>query len=238
MNRFKPIYEDDHLLAISKPRGILTVGNKPRQKNLLDEVKKEYIKRSIRLRPLNRLDRDTSGIVLFAKTKECYEEAVEKKKFSGTTKTYIAIIKGIPQRKFGAITFPLPSRQDKRKMLPSETKYKVIESYSFRSGAASVVEVTISSGRFHQIRRHFSMIHHPLHGSRIHGQKRLQVLRQNPPFLALFPPRGEDTVKPLCDWSAAHNHLANDKGIQKGNRRICLTKTSSSFQIRPMSIDF
>lgn len=162
MNRFKPIYEDDHLLAISKPRGILTVGNKPRQKNLLDEVKKEYIKRNIRLRPLNRLDRDTSGIVLFAKTKECYEEAVEKKKFSGTTKTYIALIKGIPQQKSGVITFPLPSRQDKRKMLPSETKYKILETYSFRSGAASAVEVEISSGRFHQIRRHFSMIHHPL----------------------------------------------------------------------------
>jgi len=162
MPQFKPLHEDDHLLAISKPRGILTVGNKPGQKNLLDEVKKEYIKKNIRLRPLNRLDRDTSGIVLFAKTKECYEEAVEKKKFGSTTKTYIALIKGIPQRKSGVITFPLPSRQDQRKMLPATTKYRIIETYSFRGGAASIAEIEISSGRFHQIRRHFSMIHHPL----------------------------------------------------------------------------
>jgi len=162
MSQYKKIYEDDHILAVSKPRGILTVGNKPGQKNLLDEMRKEYEQKQIRLRPLNRLDRDTSGIVLTAKTKECFHEAVENKKFSGSEKTYVALIKGVPRFKKGKITFALPSRQDKKKLLPAQTEYRILKTYFFRVGTASLVEAKITSGRFHQIRRHFSMIHHPL----------------------------------------------------------------------------
>ena len=158
----QPVYEDDHLLVLSKPRGMLTVGNKPGQKNLLDSIKRQYQSKNIRLRPLNRLDRGTSGIVLFAKTRECFEEAVMGKKFSGTTKTYLALIKGIPGKPSNTITFTLPSRQDKRKLLPAKTKYKVLETYRLPGGKVSLIEAKISSGRFHQIRRHLEKIHHPL----------------------------------------------------------------------------
>ncbi|MBT3865294.1 RluA family pseudouridine synthase [Candidatus Peregrinibacteria bacterium] len=158
----KPLYEDEHILALNKVRGMLTVGNKPQQKNLLDKVKKEYAKQNIRLRPLNRLDRGTSGIVMFAKTREAFKQAVEEKKFSDTTKTYLALIKGIPTLRTNTITFTLPSRQDQRKLLPARTKYTITETYNFPGGKASLVEAVISSGRFHQIRRHFNKIHHPL----------------------------------------------------------------------------
>lgn len=163
MQKLKHLYEDSHLLAVSKPRGLLTVGNKPGQKNITDELKREYQKKNIRLRPLNRLDRGTSGIVLFAKTKECFQEAIENKKFSGVKKTYLALIKGIPKTKTGKITFPLPSRQDKRKLLLAETTYEVLKIYQLKKGAlASLVEVQINPGRFHQIRQHLGLIHHPL----------------------------------------------------------------------------
>jgi tRNA pseudouridine65 synthase len=171
----KTLFEDDHLLAVSKPRGLLTVGNKPGQKNLLNRLKHTYEKQSIRLRPLNRLDRGTSGIVLFAKTKECFENALnrnrnlDEKKESDTgfnstktQKTYIAILKGTPRLRSGTITFPLPSRQDKRKVLKAKTKYKVIDSKRIDKGSISIVEARISSGRYHQIRRHFTKIHHSL----------------------------------------------------------------------------
>lgn len=162
--KLPPIYEDEHILAVSKPRGMLTVGNKPGQKNLLDELKRTYAKQNTRLRPLNRLDRGTSGIVLFAKTRECFKKAITEKLFSEetTTKTYIALIKGIPKRPSNTITFPLPSRQDKRRLLKAKTKYNIIETYQFREGSMSLVEVHLSSGRFHQIRRHLTRIYHPL----------------------------------------------------------------------------
>jgi RluA family pseudouridine synthase len=157
-----PIYEDDHIVAFSKPRGMLTVGNNPGQKNLLDIVKKPYQEQNTRLRPLHRLDRGTSGLVLFAKTKECFEQAVTEKKFSEATKTYLGLIQGVPLKRANTITFTLPSRQDKRKLLPARTKYKIKETYQFPGGKASLLEAKISSGRFHQIRRHLQKIHHPL----------------------------------------------------------------------------
>lgn len=200
----KTLFEDEHILAASKPRGLLTVGSKPGQKNLLDQLKKHYQKKNIRLRPINRLDRGTSGIVLFAKTKECFEKAVTENKrkpdtdtadnktepetetspdtktstdmniaapdtktsaphpLNPTTKTYIALIKGIPKRNSGSITFPLPSRQDKRRMLKAKTKYRVMSSVQFTDGSLSLIEARLSAGRFHQIRRHLTKIHHPL----------------------------------------------------------------------------
>jgi len=158
--KLKILYEDAHILAVDKPRGVLTVGNKPGQRNLLNIVKKEY--KNVRIRPLHRLDRGTSGIVLFAKTKECFHKAVEERKFAESKKTYLALIKGIPTQKRGEIDFPLASRQDKRKLLPAKTRYNTLRWYRFREGSVSLVEAIISSGRFHQIRQHLAMINHPL----------------------------------------------------------------------------
>jgi len=187
MKKLKPLYEDEHLLAVNKQRGILTVGNKPGQKNLLDLLKHDYEKRSIRLRPLNRLDRGTSGIVLFAKTRECFEKAISEKLFGETTKVYLALIKGIPKRKSGQITFPLPSRQDKRKLLKAKTRYKVLQGYTFQGGSASIVEAQISSGRYHQIRQHFAMIHHPLLMDRDYMERKdYKYFQQRIPFRNYF----------------------------------------------------
>lgn len=160
--RFQILYEDEHLLAVNKHKGALTVASREGQNNLTDSLKHFYAKQNIRIRPLNRLDRDTSGLVLFAKTKECYQKAVEEKLFTDSEKTYLAVIQGIPKVRSGQITFPLPSRQDQRRMLSAKTKYKVLEVIHFPGGSVCLVEVKISSGRFHQIRRHFQMIHHPL----------------------------------------------------------------------------
>ena len=168
----KTLFEDDHLLAISKPRGLLTVGSKPGQKNLLDQLKTHYQKQSIRIRPLNRLDRGTSGIVLFAKTRECFEKALIGFNSTQTQKTYIALVKGVPKRRSGSITFPLQSRQDKRKLLKAKTKYSVLDSKRIGKGALSLVEARISSGRHPQIRIHFTKIHHPLLMDRDYMERR------------------------------------------------------------------
>lgn len=173
MEQLKKLFEDEHILAVSKPRGLLTVGNKPGQKNITDELKRAYQKDSIRIRPLNRLDRGTSGIVLFAKSKECFQEAVENKKFAGVKKTYLALIKGYPKHPKGKISFPLPSRQDKRKLLPAETSYEVMKIYQLKKNlTAALVEVEINPGRFHQIRLHFQMIFHPLFMDREYMDKK------------------------------------------------------------------
>lgn len=161
-HKFQILFEDEHILAVNKHKGALTVASQEGQVNLTDSLKAHYAKQNIRIRPLNRLDRDTSGVVLFAKTKECYQKAIEEKLFADSEKTYLAVIQGIPKIRSGQITYELPSRQDQRRMLPAKTKYKVLEVIHFPGGSVCLVEAKIMSGRFHQIRRHFHLIHHPL----------------------------------------------------------------------------
>jgi 23S rRNA pseudouridine1911/1915/1917 synthase len=108
------------------------------------------------------LDKDTSGAILFCKTKECFLEAIVNKKFKDSKKTYLAVVTGIPKFKTGKITFPLPSRENKRVLLPCTTKYKVIKEYRSGQVTTALVEAIISSGKFHQIREHMKMIRHPL----------------------------------------------------------------------------
>ena len=136
MPKHTPIYEDSHLLAINKPRGLLTVANKSNKQNLLDQLKPAYTEQNTRLRPINRLDQGTSGIVFFAKTKECFEQAVGKHLFSSpeTKKTYLAVIIGIPNPPSGSITRPLPSRRDSRHTLKAETRYKTLKTYNIKAG--------------------------------------------------------------------------------------------------------
>lgn len=142
---------------------MLTVASDPRKKCLLSYVKEAYKKQSIRIRPLNRLDRETSGIVLYAKTKECFEEAIDNKKISESTKTYLAVVTGLLKFKKGEISNPLPSRQSKKIKLKAKTKFKVMREFRiYGKILASLVEAQIKSGRFHQIRKHFQMINHPL----------------------------------------------------------------------------
>lgn len=155
------IFEDKSVLVVSKPRGLLTVaakGNK--QKNLLDELKGKYEAERIRLRPINRIDRDTSGLVIFAKTKEAFENIMKKQRLDKIEKTYIAIVTGILKKKEGDIKIPLPSRENPKVKIPAKTEYTVLREY--RIAKASLIEARITSGKFHQIRKHFRILDHAL----------------------------------------------------------------------------
>lgn len=160
---FIKIYEDEHIMAILKPRGLLTVSARKRDPNLLDKVKEKFSDGRMRIRALHRLDRDSSGIVLFSKTKECYEKAIGERKFSEVRKVYIALVTGNIYKKHDFITIPLPSRKNKKLLLKAKSVYRVLKVYPLPNREkASLVEVEIFHGRKHQIRKHFAMIGHPL----------------------------------------------------------------------------
>ncbi|MFA5820803.1 MAG: RluA family pseudouridine synthase [Candidatus Gracilibacteria bacterium] len=159
----KVLFEDEHLLAIEKPAGMLTVASNPSKRDLLSFVRAAFTKENSRIRPINRLDRESSGIVLYAKTKECYEEAVEKKKLGHAEKTYLALVEDRMKFKNGKITSPLPARRDGKAKLPAVTSYHTIKEIHFGHGLrATLIQAKIRTGRFHQIRRHFAHIGHPL----------------------------------------------------------------------------
>lgn len=147
------LYSDDHILAVDKRSGELVVAGSGTSDTLalLDFLRKEYPG----LRALHRLDFETSGVVLFARTKRV-ADAVLASKFHGWKKTYVTLVARRMTRRFGAVRTPLPARG--QGMVPAVTTYRVLEVFA----NSSLVEAEIETGRHHQIRRHFASIGHPL----------------------------------------------------------------------------
>ncbi len=158
------LYRDDSFLAVQKLSGELVVkGKGPVGKlPLLDFLKKT----EPGLRPLNRLDFETSGIVLFARTKQAFEAALAAMKSGAKpwVKTYRTIVKGHIPREKGEVTFPLPARVGGEK-IPAKTIFRVLN----RFPTTTYVEAQIETGRHHQIRRHLAAIGHPLALDTIYG---------------------------------------------------------------------
>ena len=148
------LFEDQWLLAVSKLAGELVVQGKGRLDKLplLDFLRKDHPG----LLAIHRLDFETSGVVVFAKSKGVLGTILAAK-FAGWKKEYVALALGVLKRTEGTITFPLPARSGEGKVA-AETSYVVQEAI----GPVSVLRVTIERGQRHQIRRHLSMIGHPL----------------------------------------------------------------------------
>jgi 23S rRNA pseudouridine955/2504/2580 synthase len=155
----KILYEDDYCLVIDKPAGLAVQGGKG-VKSSVDVILAET-----RTPPpllVHRLDKDTSGALLTAKTKEA---AALFSRLLGTdrqaVKQYIAVCAGSPVKKEGVITEDLVIRGAVKK---SETRYKVV-----KSGEFSVLELELGTGRMHQIRRHLAMSGNPVLGDDKYG---------------------------------------------------------------------
>jgi 23S rRNA pseudouridine1911/1915/1917 synthase len=170
------IYQDKDLIAINKPAGLLSVATTIENKNhalAMLRTQLSHKKKGIKLWPVNRLDRETSGIMLFATSKEMREAVMDH--WDDAQKVYLAIVDSIPDAESSTITQPL--RQDKEEYRmhtgehpdakPATTRYKTIES---RNGKA-LLEVQIDTGRQHQIRAHLAWLGHSVIGDERYGIK-------------------------------------------------------------------
>lgn len=173
------LYEDEHLLAVNKLSGELTVkgSGKVRGKiSLFDFVKKDYPG----LKVIHRLDFETSGVVVFAKSAEA-ERKILSNKFDQWEKVYHTLVMGRIDRRKGAIRKKLPARG--RGVVDAETLYTVLDTFA----NSTYVECRITTGRHHQIRRHFAQIHHPLVLDKEYGHSKFnQLFRQELGFSKFF----------------------------------------------------
>lgn len=170
----KIVYEDESIIVIDKPPG-LVVHPAPsvKEPTLINALIGKTVLAPINdVRPgvVHRLDKDTSGLMVLAKTLQSYNNLVKQIQDRKVIKEYIAVVHGVP--KSGMISVPIgrsPSDRKKMKVLPAGriavTYYEVLETI----GDYSIVKVRIETGRTHQIRVHLAYIGHPVVGDRVYG---------------------------------------------------------------------
>jgi 23S rRNA pseudouridine1911/1915/1917 synthase len=178
------IYDDDHIIVIDKPRGMVVhpaAGN--RAGTLVNALMYHYgdklsdINGVIRPGIVHRLDKDTSGVMLVAKTNQAHRTLSDKFKGHEIKKIYYAIVDGIVKEDHGKIDAPIGRHPvDRKKMAVNTDKgrnaithFQVME----RLSAATLLKVRLETGRTHQIRVHMAFIGHPIIGDSVYGRKHI-----------------------------------------------------------------
>lgn len=181
-----PVYEDDNLLVINKQPGITVHPTKGHPAGTIANALMYYMgqtNQSFKIRFINRLDMDTSGLLVVAKNSYCQNDYTRQMKENLVQKRYTAIVKGLPASDSGTIDLPIgrPDPEDVRRGVmengsPSVTHYKVIERF-YMSGY-SLVELLLETGRTHQIRVHMSHIGHPVLGDWLYGGDNVNLIQR------------------------------------------------------------
>ncbi|HML38690.1 MAG TPA: RluA family pseudouridine synthase, partial [Bacillota bacterium] len=159
------VYEDDDLLIINKQPGYVVHPTKGHPCRTMANGIMNYMIKSgkhFKIRFVNRLDMDTSGLLAIAKNSHCQDDIQRQMYENGVTKKYVAVVHGIIDEEEGTIDLPVDKEEEdkaKRAVVaggyPSVTHYKVLE--RFEKGY-TMVELVLETGRTHQIRVHMSHI--------------------------------------------------------------------------------
>lgn len=172
------IFEDDDIIVVNKPAGLLTVATDKEKRKTAYALLSDYVKTEDpdnKIFIVHRIDRETSGLLLFAKNEEIKRKIQETWITTIKERTYIAAVEGEIKRESGTITsylneskaFIVYSSQNPKAGKKAITHYKTLKS----NKDFSLLQVNLETGRKHQIRVHMQDIGHPVVGDTKYGSK-------------------------------------------------------------------
>lgn len=170
------LYEDTDVVAVHKPVGLITHSDGRTKEETAEEWFKEKYGEGEGIGYVHRLDRDTSGVLVFAKNAAAYEFLRKAFHDHDVKKTYLAFVYGIPKEKKGTIDFDIGrSRKDfrlrsaqpkaKGRLRDAHTNYEVLA----ETEGYALMQMSPETGRTHQIRVHLKAIHHPIVGDPLYA---------------------------------------------------------------------
>ena len=178
------IYEDEHILAINKPAGIAVHPSILHFNDSLANGVKYYFDKiglKKKIRAVNRIDLNTSGLVLFAKNEYIQESLIKQMNSSTFEKIYLAIVSGHLKENKGIINSPIARKENSiierevsEKGQVAITLYEVLQEWK----NYSLVECSLETGRTHQIRIHMAYIGNPLLGDSLYGSEKQNLINR------------------------------------------------------------
>jgi 23S rRNA pseudouridine1911/1915/1917 synthase len=200
---FPVLYEDGHLIAVNKPAGMLSIATKKERTRTLYKVLNQQIqlqsKGKERIFIVHRLDRETSGIMLFAKSLEAQE--ILQRNWSGTEKLYCALVEGHPAEKEGTIrTWLRENRAHSVYSGPQGPEGKLAITHYRQLKALprhTLLEIHLETGRKHQIRVHLAELGCPIVGDQRYGARPSPIRRMG-----------------LCAFSLAFDHPFHNQRVK------------------------
>ena len=188
------LYEDNHIIAINKPAGLLSqptdIESDSAETRVKAWIKEKYQKPgNVFCGVVHRIDKPVSGVLLLAKTSKALSRLNESMRSKEMQKTYHAIVEGHLKKKKDTLSHflkhgdhsSLVSNQSDRDAKPARLHYETIKEF----GKATLLEVLLETGRYHQIRCQFADIGHPVIGDKRYGAKKEQYTLPNLPSNAV-----------------------------------------------------
>lgn len=175
-NDFEIIYEDHNIIVVNKKAGLLTISTENEKINTLYHKVSQYVKsknKNSNIFIIHRLDRDTSGVVMFAKSEKIKKLYQNNWNDLVIGRYYVAIVEGVLEKKRGIINFKLKENKEGYVYCSKDGKEAITEYEVIKENKLySLLKINIKTGRKNQIRVHMKSINHPIIGDKKYGSKK------------------------------------------------------------------